>query len=108
MQGSNAALSKPVLTGTQIQALEVMRESLVAIKKRYQLLEDSVKAAEADIIHALERGASAPAGLVLRIRVTERKYPSWKSHFAEVAGAEAAERVLADTSPTVHKSLVIA
>lgn len=51
MQGSNAVLKKPVLTRTQIQALEVMRESLEAIKKRCQLLEDGVKAAEAEIIH---------------------------------------------------------
>lgn len=103
---SNAA-RKLVVGHEQIQNLLVMRESLDALKKRYELLENSVRATEQEIIALIESGTNIECAFDLQIRTTERRYPSWKSYFVEAAGAEAAERVLAATAPTIYKTLVV-
>ena len=106
MNQSNA-LRKPIIAPIQIENLLAMRESLDSLKKRYQLLEDSVKATEQEIIEQIEQGAEIAGRYVLQIRATERRFPSWKNYFVEVAGCEAAERILLNTIPTVYKNLII-
>jgi hypothetical protein len=107
MKGSNAALKKMVITDTEIQSILAMRESLDSMKKRYELLEDSVIASEQDVIAKLEAGAEVLTDKELIVRTLERRYPSWKSYYVELAGAEAAERVLAETTPTIYKALIV-
>ena len=103
---SNAARNIQI-TEFQIQELLAQRESLDALKKRYELLENSVRATEQEIIVLVESGAEIRTSYDLQIRKSERRFPSWKAHFAEVAGAEAAERVLNETTPTIYKTLVV-
>ncbi len=107
MKNANAALKKSDITDVQIQNLLAMRETLDAIKKRYELLQDSVKATEQEIMSLLESGAEVLSSQVVQIRTREARYPSWKSHYVEIAGADAAELVLNATTPTVFKTLVI-
>lgn len=107
MNRSNAALKRSIVTRTQIQSLLAMRESLDAMKKRYDLLENSVKATEQEIIAQIESGIEVDSDYDLQIRTSERRYPAWKSYFVEVAGAAAAERVLAETLPTIYKTLIV-
>jgi hypothetical protein len=66
------ALKNRVINQQQVQALLVQREALDAIKKRYELLENSVRATEQDIIRQLEAGARAQCGHELSIRTVER------------------------------------
>ncbi len=110
MKTSNTAL-KLVVTDTQVQGLLAMRESLDSLKKRYELLENSVKAQEQEIIALVEAGATVNSSHELRIRATERRYPHWKESYAVVAAqlpsAPTTEEVLANTIPLVSKTLII-
>lgn len=101
------ALKKPEISRTQIEQLESMREAMDSMKKRYELLENAVKAGEQEIIYAIESGAGSPTGYDLQIRQIERRFPSWKAHYASLAGGDAAERVLAATPATIYKTLVV-
>lgn len=107
MNGSNNARKRQQISSTEIEALIARREALDGLKKRYELMEVSVRATEADLIKAIQSDADVPNGYDLQIRTTERKYPSWKSHFAAICGAEATARVLDETAPTVYKTLIV-
>lgn len=107
MNGSNTARKHQQISPIEIEALVARRDALDGLKKRYDHMEASVRATEADLIEALRLGADVPQGYDLQVRTTERKYPSWKSHFAAVCGAEATARVLGETTPTIYKILIV-
>lgn len=101
------ALLKSAITSQEVESLIAMRVSLEGLKKRYRLLEDSVKTAELNIISRIESGTDLPERFFLQIKIIERRYPHWKAHFAELAGRNAAEEVLRQTPATITKTLVI-
>src|SRR5690349_19647825 len=105
------ALKKPVINNEQVESLLAMRESLDALKKRYELLENAVKGSEQELISLLESGAEIHSDHELMVRATERRYPHWKEAYAtlsiQVPGAPNTEEVLANTVPTISKVLVI-
>jgi len=111
MKSNTAVLKKPVISQQQIEALLVQRETLDSFKKRYELLENSVKATEQELIRLLEAGADVNADYELKIRSTERRFPHWKEHYAilanQVPSAPGTDEILANTSPSVSKVLVV-
>lgn len=110
MNRSNAGRI-PAISHEKIHGLLAMRESLAAIKRRYEMLEDSVKATEAELIEGIESGCAFPPGIDLQIRTIERRYPHWKAAYAAVAaqvpGAKSVDVVLSETLPTLCKSLIV-
>jgi hypothetical protein len=107
MNGSNTARKLQQISSTEIEAFIARRDALDGLRKRYDLMEASVRATEAGLIEAFQSGADIPHGYDVQVRTTEWKYPSWKSHFASICGAEGTARVLSETAPTVYKSLIV-
>ena len=107
MRTQSSALKQPVVTNNEVLSLLAQREALESLKVRVERLSESVQAIETSIIARIEDGALVDSEHSLLVREVARRYPHWKSHFAALAGTEAAERVLADTAPTITKSLVV-
>jgi hypothetical protein len=82
---SKAALRKQSIGYEKVQSLLAMRESLDALKRRYDLLESCVKATEREIIDLLESGTEVSCRYELQIRSIERRYPHWKELCALLA-----------------------
>lgn len=106
MKASNA-LRKLTISQDEAESLIVQRETYASLKKRLEALEAVLKANEAALVAKLEAGAEVNASYEMTIRVKEMRHPHWKAHFAQVAGAAAAERVLRETVPTTSKSLIV-
>lgn len=107
----SSALKRKFITNLQIEDFLARKTSLDSLKKRFELLEASVKTAEKEIIELIEAGAEVPPEYQIRIRNLERKYPHWKSYYAslqaQVPSAPTVEDLLKDTVPTVLKRLLI-
>ncbi len=104
---TQTALKQPIVTNNEVLNLIAQREALESLKARMERLSESVKAIEASMIAKIEDGAFVDSEHSLLVKEFVRRYPHWKSHYASLAGAEAAERVLAETTPTITKSLVV-
>jgi hypothetical protein len=92
---------------TEFDEIVALRESYCALSRRVELHEAHIRAKGEAVIKRLENGAIVNAACAVSIRVTQRRYPAWKSHFVEVCGAQAADRVQQETPPTLYKKLVI-
>lgn len=104
---TQTALRQPIITNNEVLNLLAQREALDSLKARMARLSESVQAIEASMITRIEDRAFVDSEHSLLVKEVARRYPHWKSHFAALAGAEATERVLADTAPTITKSLVV-
>ena len=82
------------------------RETLNALKRRYESLELAVKATEADLIRCIDSGSILPNGHSVTISEKAIRHVSWRSEFCAIIGNEAAEAVLKRTEPTIYRSLV--
>ena len=100
-------LKQASVSNLEIEELIVKRETYLSFKKRFELLENDVKTIEQELIKRIESGADINSSHEIDIRASERRYPSWKTHFAAVAGADEATRVLRETIPTIRKTLVV-
>lgn len=107
MRTQSSALKQPIVTNIEILSLIAQREALESLKARMERLAESVRSIENGIIAKIEDGGHIDSEHGLQIKEIARRYPSWKNHFAALAGAEAADRVLAEMAPTITKSLVI-
>ncbi len=102
------ALKKVAVTNTEIEQLLALRETQKELKRRLELIDQSVDSTEQAIISKLDSGANISAcGFGLEVKQVERRYPAWKEHFIDLAGKEAADRVLAETDPKVYRNLKI-
>jgi hypothetical protein len=102
--------AKRILTVSdyEAQAILAKRESLRRIRGYVDRLEESLKAAEQDIIAKLDQGADrSGCAYGLRVKETLRRYPAWKEHFIAAVGKEAADRVLEGTEPKSYRNLII-
>jgi hypothetical protein len=85
-----------------------MRETQRALKDRLELMDRSIKDAETNLIAQIEAGADiTQCGYDVSVQAVERRYPTWKEHFIESLGKDAADAVLEATKPTVYKRVVI-
>jgi len=109
MNRKAAALKKieNTITRQEVEALEAMRDAYEGLKRRLELLDRQIKTSESSIIQRLDDGVASESGMDLSIHEVTRRYPSWKSHFVAATSAEAAEKVLAETPPTITRSLVV-
>lgn len=95
------------ITRREVEALEATRDAYEGLKRRLKLLDRQIEASESPIIKRLDDGATSESGMDLALHEVTRRYPSWKSHFISATSAEAAEMVLAETQPTIMRSLVV-
>lgn len=103
-------LSEPIIASiTEIEVLKLMnlRESKAFIKKRLEQIDCDLAALEDDIIVRIESGARIESPHPICVKITERRYPSWKDAFITVAGELEAKKVIDSTTPTISKSIVI-
>lgn len=95
------------ITRQEVEALEAMRDAYEGLKRRLDLLGHQIETSESSIIQRLDHGVASESGMDLSIHEVARRYPSWKSHFVAATSAEAAEKVLAETPPTITRSLIV-
>lgn len=55
----------------------------------------------------VEAGSVVKTTHPLRVKTSERHFPSWKDAFISQLGLHAAAKVLAQTAPRIYKTLVI-
>jgi len=102
------ALRKITVTNIEVEQLLALRETQKELKRRLELVDQSVESAEQAIVSKLDSGADLTAcGFGLEVKECERRYPAWKEHFIELAGKDAAHRVLAQTDPKIYRNLRI-
>ncbi len=102
------ALKKITVTNLEIEELLALKETQKELKRRLALIDQSVQSSEGAIIVKLDSDADlSSCGFGLEVKESERRYPAWKEHFTELAGKEAADRVLAQTEPKVYRNLRI-
>ena len=112
MQISRASKWKPELKSPSVAESDVtkllnLRESKSFLKKRLEQIDSELEALEQDLIERLEQGAEVKCRYPVSIKVTERRYPSWKDAFIGIAGEQEAKRITESTAPTISKSLVV-
>lgn len=90
----------------EIEKLLAMREAKAHLKKRLELMAESISELEESLLDKIEGGA-APQGYELSIRQSEKRFPKWKEEFINVAGKAEADAVLEATDPKIYKSLII-
>lgn len=84
-----------------------LRESKTCIKKRLEQIDSDLAALEDDLIAKIESGARIESPHSICVKSTERRCPSWKDAFINVAGEPEAKKVINSTAPTILKSIVI-
>jgi hypothetical protein len=90
---------------SQIVALRAKRDGLAG---QLAELAETLKVAEAAVIAQLERNVPLGVGcLPCAVKVTERRSVSWRKEFETRLGKAEAEHLIADTTPSITKSLVI-
>jgi len=106
MRTQNLALKNQV-TDREIEHILSLRRTFDAQKRRLELVETALMEAEGNFIARIESGAPVVSTHTVALRNIERRNVQWKSHFAAIVGAEAAEAVLESTTPTVTVKLLI-
>lgn len=107
MNPLKTALTALVVNSEEIFDLTLKREALTALKRRYEEMEDIVKASEQALIAKVDQGAEIPHGFNLVISQKEIRHVSWKTELAALVGADAVTAVLLRTKPTVYRHLII-
>ena len=95
------------ITDSDITRLLKLRESKTFLKKRLEQLELDLKANEEEIMLKIESGSMIQCKHMLSIKSSERRTPSWKEAFINLAGEVEAKKIIDFTAPHITKSLVI-
>lgn len=103
MQITEAAKRSPESSNASITDADVikvinLRESKAFIKKRLEQIDSDLTALEDEMIAKIEDGASIESCHLVSIKISERRYPSWKDAFISVAGEPEAKRVIDSTT----------
>lgn len=102
------AIKKPIITASDVNEYLALKESIQALKRRIEMLTESLDQSETTLISKLDFGADTSAcGFNLSIRETEKRFPAWKEHYIEACGKEAADDILEGTQAKVYRDLVI-
>jgi hypothetical protein len=103
---SNSAL-KTSVTDRDVEHILSLRRTFETQRRRLELVETALSEAEGNVIGRIEAGATVMSSHVVTLRASEKRNIQWKSQFVEVAGAQAAERILNSTAPTITIRLLI-
>ena len=106
MRTQNLAL-KNTVTDRDVEHILSLRRTFEAQKRRLEIAETALTEAEGNVIARIESGAAVVSAHTVALRNTERRNVQWKSHFAAIVGAEAAEAVLAATVPSITVKLLV-
>lgn len=112
MQITQAPKKKSELAPTSITEMEIanllnLRESKSFLKKRLEQIDSDLESLEQELIGRIEDGAEVTCRYPVSVKVTERRYPSWKDAFLGIAGEQEAKRITESTAPTISKSLIV-
>lgn len=103
----NPELKLKSVDDTDISKLLNLRESKSFLKKRLEQIDSDIEAIEKDLIERIDLGAQIICRYPVSVKVTERRYPSWKEEFIKLAGEQKAKNITELTPPTVSKSIVV-
>lgn len=107
--GNLAVKLQPVVNKNSILEIAERQRKIRSLKKALEKAETELKPIEQEVIEALESGAILEPGSPLAsVRTDERRNVPWRAKFEEWNGKEAAEKIIANTEPTITKKLVIA
>lgn len=102
------AAKKPLITVTEVNEYLALKESIQALKRRIELLTESLDHSEANLISKIDFGADANAcGFNLSVRESEKRFPAWKEHFIAKCGKVAADRILESTDAKLYRDLIV-
>lgn len=112
MQITQASKKKSELEATPITEMEIanllnLRESKSFLKKRLEQIDSDLESLEQELIGRIEHGVTVTCRYPVSVKVTERRYPSWKDAFIGIAGEQEAKRITESTAPTISKSLIV-
>lgn len=101
-------LRKPAVTLAEIENIVAMRETAKSIKERLEILQETIKNQEREIINKLDQGADVLSrGLLISVSETNKRFVAWKEVFIDACGKEAADQALEATEPTTYRNLII-
>jgi hypothetical protein len=84
-----------------------LRNAKAFLKKRLEQIDSDLSLLEDELIARFESGATIDSHHMVSIKITERRCPSWKDAFMNLAGEQEAKRIIDSTAPHVSKSIVI-
>ncbi len=105
IQNQNATQS--VVTDNEVNRIVSLRDSRAILKKRLEEIEANLEQAEEGVIRLVEAGSAIETTYPIKVKVSERHFPSWKDAFISHLGLTAAAKVLAQTEPRIYKTLII-
>lgn len=107
----NTSLKQAVphsINNSQIEQLLAMRETQKGLKERLNLMAEAVEKAENVLIDQVIAGADLSAcGFEVCVQEIVRRYPAWKEHFIGKLGKSEADVVMENTTPVIHRKLVV-
>ena len=103
----NQTTTQPVVTDNEVNRIVNLRDSRALLKKRLEEIEANLEQAEEGVIKLVEAGSIVSTTYPIRVKTSERHFPSWKDAFISHLGLTAAAKVLAQTEPRIYKTLII-
>lgn len=100
-------VTQSVITDNEVNHIVRLRDSRAQLKKRLNEIEAALEHAEEGVIKLVEAGGLMKTTYPLRVKTSERHFPSWKDAFVSHLGVNAAAKVLAQTEPRIYKTLII-
>lgn len=95
------------ITDNEVNQIVNLRDSRALLKRRLDEIESALEQAEEDVIKLVEAGVVVKTSYPIKVKTSERHFPSWKDAFISHLGISAAAKVLAQTEPRIYKTLVI-
>lgn len=95
------------VTDDEVNRILNLRDNRAMLKRRLEEVEATLEQAEEGVIKMLETGNPVKSSYPLRVKTSERHFPSWKDAFISHLGQSAAAKVLAQTQPRIYKTLII-
>ena len=95
------------ITDNEVNQIVSLRDSRTLLKRRLDEIESALEQAEEDVIKLVEAGAVVKTSYPIKVKTSERHFPSWKDAFISHLGVNAAAKVLAQTVPRIYKTLII-
>lgn len=106
-QVQNKMAIESAITDNEVNQIISLRDSRALLKRRLDEVEAALENAEEDVIKLVEAGSAVKTTYPLRVKTSERHFPSWKDAFIQHLGVNAAAKVLAHTEPRIYKTLII-
>lgn len=102
------AVKKPIISAIEVNEYLAIKESIAALKRRIEILTESLNKSEQNLIAKIDLGANiGSCGFLLSVRETEKRFPAWKEHYIEACGKEKADRILASTEAKLYRDLIV-